>query len=73
MANLAILVLTVYMSKKFSEPLTSLGQNFLLVYQSDLKRLTNIVNVRMPEFERDARAKRRAIKFQEEAVKDADR
>lgn len=30
--NLAILILTIFMSKKFSEELTNFGQCFLLVY-----------------------------------------
>ena len=51
--NLAILILTTYMSAKFSQPLTNFGQSFLLVYQGDLARLSEAVNVHAAGYARD--------------------
>ena len=55
MENLAILILTIVMSSKFSQKLTNFGECFLLVYQSDLTRLNQTVNVELAEYEKDKR------------------
>ena len=73
MVNTAILILTIYMSGKFSQPLTNFGESFLLVYQGDLAHLSDTVNVHRVEYARAARGAARADKYHKEASKDAER
>ena len=71
--NIAILILTIYMSRKFSDKLTSFGESFLLVYQSDLARLNETVNLQLPRYAKDKRESERVIKYHQSAREDADR
>ena len=61
------------MSSKFSEKLTSFGESFLLVYQSDLAKLNEAVNVQLPEYEKDKRESERIRRYHMSAGEDADR
>ena len=70
---MAILILTIFMSSKFSKKLTSFGESFLLVYQSDLARLNETVNVQLPEYEKDKRELERIMRYHRSAIEDADR